>query len=63
MKIKVAIDKFRYHQKSNLRQRTIKSYIYLLLRFEEVYAGRDVESLRSEEILQFLMHSYIPLTE
>jgi integrase/recombinase XerD len=54
MKIKVAIDKFRYHQKTNLKQRTIKSYIYLLLRFEAAYADKDVESIRSEEILKFL---------
>lgn len=54
MNIRDAMNRFRYHQKLNLKQRTIKSYIYLLLKFERRYADRDVKSIRSEEILQFL---------
>jgi integrase/recombinase XerD len=54
MKITDAINLFRYHQDSNVKQRTVKSYIYLLLRFEEVYSEREVESINPDEILQFL---------
>lgn len=54
MKITDAIKLFRYHQNSNVKQRTVRSYIYLLLRFEEVYSEREVESINPDEILQFL---------
>ena len=50
MKIQEAMSLFRYDQKSNLKQRTINSYKYLLCRFEAIYAERSIESIGPDEI-------------
>lgn len=54
MNMNEAISLFQYDQKNNLKQRTINSYEYLLRRFESLYAERSIESIRTDEILQFL---------
>jgi integrase len=54
MKVKEAMSLFRLDQKSNLKQRTINSYKYLLCKFEAIYAERSIESISAEEILRFL---------
>jgi len=54
MKLRDAIVRFKYHQKSNLKQRTINSYKYLLSKFEAIYAERSIDSISPDEILQFL---------
>jgi site-specific recombinase XerD len=54
MKVNEAISLFQYDQKNNLKLRTIKSYEYLLCRFQAIYAERSIESISADEILQFL---------
>jgi integrase len=54
MTITEAIALFKNHQKANLKQRTQQSYNYLLQRFEKHFADRSLESIRPEEIYQFL---------
>ncbi len=54
MTIKDAITLFRYHQRSNLKARTVQSYHPLLQRFEARFADRSFYSIESDEIYQFL---------
>jgi len=54
MNVNKAISLFQYDQKNNLKQRTINSYKYLLCQFEIIYAERAIESIKADEILQFL---------
>ena len=54
MTIKEAITLFGYHQRSNLRARTVQSYRPLLQRFEGQFGERSFDSLGSDEIFQFL---------
>ena len=54
MTIREAITLFGYHQKSDLKARTVQSYHPLLQRFEARFADRPFDSIGSEEIYQFL---------
>lgn len=54
MTIKEAIDLFSKHQKGNLKQRSIHSYMYILKKFESVYGNRQFESIGSDDVLHFL---------
>jgi integrase len=54
MTLKEAITLFGYHQRSNLRARTIQSYQPLLQRFEAQFGERSFDSIGSDEIFQFL---------
>ena len=54
MTLKEAITLFGYHQRSNLRARTVRSYQPLLQRFEVQFGERSFDSIGSDEIFQFL---------
>jgi integrase/recombinase XerD len=54
MTIREAITLFRYHQRSDLKARTIQSYHPLLQRFEAQFAERSFDSVGSDEIYHFL---------
>ena len=54
MTLKEAITLFGYHQRSNLRARTVQSYQPLLQRFEVQFGERSFDSIGSDEIFQFL---------
>ena len=54
MTIREAITLFGYHQKSDLKARTVQSYHPLLQRLEARFADRSFDSIGSEEIYQFL---------
>ncbi len=54
MTLKETITLFRYHQRSNLRARTVRSYQPLLQRFESEFGDRSFDSIGSDEIFQFL---------
>jgi integrase/recombinase XerD len=54
MTLKEAITLFGYHQRSNLKARTVRSYQPLLQRFEAELGERSFDSIGSDEIFQFL---------
>jgi len=54
MKLKEAITLFGYHQHSNLKARTVRSYQSLLQRFEGQFGERSFDSIGSDEVFQFL---------
>jgi len=54
MTTKEAITLFGYHQRSNLKARTVQSYHPILQRFEFRFADRSFDSIGSDEIYQFL---------
>jgi integrase/recombinase XerD len=54
MTLKEAITLFSYHQRSNLKARTVQSYQPLLRRLEAQFSERSFDSIRSDEIYQFL---------
>ena len=54
MTLKEAITLFGYHQHSNLKARTVRSYQPLLQRFGVQFWERSFDSIGSDEILQFL---------
>jgi len=54
MTIREAITLFGYHQRSDLKARTVQSYHPLLQRFEARFADRPFDSIGSDEIYQFL---------
>ena len=54
MTLKEAITLFGYHQRSNQRARTVRSYQPLLQRFEVQFGERSFDSIGSDEIFQFL---------
>jgi integrase len=54
MTLKEAITLFGYHQRSNLRARTVRSYQPILQRFEVQFGERSFDSIGSDEIFQFL---------
>ncbi|HSB05703.1 MAG TPA: site-specific integrase [Thermodesulfobacteriota bacterium] len=54
MTLKEAITLFGYHQRSNLKPRTVRSYHPLLQRFEVEFGDRSFDSIGSDEIFQFL---------
>lgn len=54
MTIKEGITLFNYHQRSNLRARTVRSYQPLLQRFEVQFGERPFDSIGADEIFQFL---------
>jgi hypothetical protein len=54
MTIREALTLFGYHQKSDLKARTVQSYHPLLQRSEARFADRPFDSIGSEEIYQFL---------
>ena len=54
MNITTALKLFRDYQKSNLKPNTAIGYRYLLDNFKELFGERDLASISSEEIFQFL---------
>ena len=54
MTLKEAITLFGYHQRSNLRSRTVRSYQPILQRLEAEFGERSFDSIGSDEIFQFL---------
>lgn len=54
MKTTMALKIFKDYQQSNLKQRTVIGYRYLLNTFEELFGERDLTSITSEEIVEFL---------
>ena len=54
MTLKEAITLFGYHQRSNLKPRTVRSYQPLLQRFEAEFGERSFDSIGSDEIFEFL---------
>ena len=54
MTIREAITLFGYHQRSDLKARTVQSYHPLLHRFEARFADRSFDSITPDEIYQFL---------
>ena len=54
MILKETITLFGYHQRSNLKARTVRSYQPLLQRFEVQFGERSFDSIGSDEIFQFL---------
>ena len=54
MTVSEAVNLFNCYLQANHRRRTIDSYRYLLSKFEAAYATREVASISSEEIFQFL---------
>jgi site-specific recombinase XerD len=54
MTIREAITLFGYHQRSDLKARTVQSYRPLLQRFEARFADHSFDSIGSNEIYQFL---------
>lgn len=54
MNVREALEIFRYHQKSNHKKRTIESYNYVLEKFASSYADRQIVSIGSDEVYQFL---------
>ncbi len=54
MTLREAITLFGYHQRSNLKPRTLRSYQPLLQRFDAEFGERSFDSIGSDEIFQFL---------
>ena len=54
MTIQQAVEFHKDHQKTTLKARTLESYRLLLDKFQESFSAREVDSLKAEEILQFL---------
>jgi integrase/recombinase XerD len=54
MSIKEALSLFRYYQQSNHRKRTVESYRWLLQSFDSLFGKRELESVKSDEVYQFL---------
>jgi site-specific recombinase XerD len=54
MTLKEAITLFGYHQRSNVKTRTVQSYRPLLQKFEAEFGERSFDSIGSGEIFQFL---------
>ena len=54
MNIRDAISLFGYHQRSNLKARTVQRYSPLLQRFEARFADRSFDSIGSDKIYHFL---------
>jgi len=54
MTVKEAISLFQFHQKANVKQRTMDSYAHLLEKFRIRYGERPLESFTPDEIFTFL---------
>ena len=54
MNTATALKIFRHYQKSNLKPRTVIGYRCLLDNFEELFGERDLMSISSEDVFQFL---------
>ena len=54
MNTATALKMFKDYQKPNLKQSTVIGYRYLIDNFEELFGERDLESISSEDIFQFL---------
>jgi integrase/recombinase XerD len=54
MTLKEAMTLFGYHQRSNLKPRTVRSYQPLLEKLEVEFGERSFDSIGSDEIFQFL---------
>ncbi len=54
MTVKEAITLYQCHQRSNVKERTIKSYAYPLQRFRAQYGERQLESFTPDELFTFL---------
>lgn len=56
MKISEAIKFCLQYQKANSRINTIKNYEFVFGKFEAAFEGRDLESIKTEEIITFLVN-------
>jgi integrase len=54
MTIKKAIEHFKQHQRTSLKKRTQVGYKKLLESFQIEFSGREVESIKAEELCRFL---------
>ena len=54
MKIQEASNIFMNHQRATVKPKTLRSYNYLLSRFNSQFTDRLLESIRPEEAYQFL---------
>jgi len=54
MTINQAVELHKDHQKITLKARTLESYRLILEAFQESFSDREVDSVKAEEILQFL---------
>src|SRR5512139_2649987 len=54
MTVKEAITLYQCHQRSNVRERTLKSYAYPLQRFRTQCGERQLESFSPDELFTFL---------
>jgi len=54
MNTSTALKIFRHYQRSNLKPRTVIGYRCLLDNLEELFGDRDLKSISSEELFQFL---------
>jgi hypothetical protein len=55
MTMKQAIELFRSHQQTHVRQKTQDSYRYLIHNFETLFGDSLLEAITSEDIYQFLL--------
>lgn len=54
MKISEAIHFCLQYQKANSRINTIKNYEFVLGKFEVAFHGRELESIKTEDVISFL---------
>jgi len=54
MNVEKAIRLFENHQRTNLKEKTRKTYHHLLKRFETKFEGHQFEFIESAELYQFL---------
>jgi hypothetical protein len=50
MKVKEAVELFRSHQKSHVREKTRQSYEYLIRNFEALFAELTIEAISIEDV-------------
>jgi len=54
MKISEAINFCLQYQKANSKNNTVKNYEFVLGKFENAFKGRELESIKTEEVISFL---------
>ena len=54
MKISEAIDFCLQYQKSNSKNNTVKNYEFVLGKFRTAFNGRELGSIKTEEVISFL---------
>jgi len=52
MKVKEAITLFQSYQRSNLKERTQRSYTYVLDGFGKLFGDRELQSIGAEEMTE-----------